>query len=260
VSPLETALMWGGIAAQAGLIALLIWRRAYKRLPLFCLYVLWSLISDSLGFLLARRSWDLYSHLFIYEISMDCLLQFGVLVELAWSMLKPLQSSLPRWTVPAIAGLVLIAGVAVWPISGSTLMHGLPPEWHLFLRLRQTSSMLQILFFVILAAGSHLFSISWRDRELQVATGLGFYSLVNLAVSLVHAQMPQIAHYHKIDEILTVSYFCALLYWAVSFAQQEALRQEFTPQMRRFLLTVSGAANSGRIALQDSSLPGNRRG
>jgi hypothetical protein len=72
--------------------------------------------------------------------------------------------------------------------------------------------------------------------------------------------MPQIAHYHKIDEILTVSYFCALLYWAVSFAQQEALRQEFTPQMRRFLLTVSGAANSGRIALQDSSLPGNRRG
>jgi hypothetical protein len=259
VSPLDTALIWSGIAAQAGLVALLIWRRAYKRLPLFCLYVLWSLISDSLGLFLAARSWDLYRHLFLYEISLDCLLQFCVLVELAWSVLKPLQSSLPRWTVPAIAGLVLIAGAAVWPISGTTLMHGLPQEWHFFLRLRQTSSMLQVLFCVVLAGGSHLFSISWRDRELQVATGLGLYSLVNLAVSLLHAQMPQIAHYHRVDQILPGAYLCSLVYWAVSFAQQEAVRQEFTPQMRSFLLTVSGSAHAGRIALQGNDLRENRR-
>jgi hypothetical protein len=256
-------LIWSGIAVQAGLIALLIWRRAYKRLPLFCIYVLWGLTSDSLGLLLSAHFGNLYSqfysHFFRYEMSIDCLLQFCVLVELSWSMLKPLQASLPRWTVPGIAGLVLVAGLAVWPIAGKTLMHGLPPEWHFFLRLRQTSSMLQILFFVALAAGSHLFSISWRDRELQVATGLGFYSLVNLAVSLLHAQMPHVANYHKVDQIVPVSYFCALAYWAVSFAQQEAVRQEFTPQMRSFLLTVSGAAHSGRIALQDNSLPGNRR-
>jgi hypothetical protein len=260
VSPLDTALMWSGFAAQVGLVALLIWRRAYKRLPLFCLYVLWSLISDSLGFLLATRFSDSYSRFYVYEISLDCVLQFCVLVELAWSVLKPLQSSLPRWTVPAIAGLVLVAGVAVWPISGTTLMHGLPPAWHFFLRLRQTSSMLQILFFMVLAAGSHLFSISWRDRELQVATGLGFYSLVNLAVSLIHAQMGKIANYHKVDEILPVAYLCTLVYWAWSFAQQEAARQEFTPQMRSFLLTVSGAAHSGRIALHGNDLRGNRRG
>jgi hypothetical protein len=170
-----------------------------------------------------------------------------------------LQSSLPRWTVPGIAGLVLLAGLAVWPITGTTLMHGLPPEFHFFLRLRMTSSMLQILFFVALAAGSHLFSISWRDRELQVASGLGFYSLVNLAVALLHAQMPGVAHYHTVDQLVPESYFCALAYWAVSFAQQEAVRQEFTPQMRSFLLTVSGAAHAGRIALQGNDLPGNRR-
>src|ERR1700761_9330082 len=98
--------MWSGIAAQAGLIALLIWRRAYKRLPLFCLYVLWSLISDLLGFFLAKSSWTSYSHFFPYEMSLDCALQFCLMVELAWSVLKPLQSSLPRWTVPALAGLV----------------------------------------------------------------------------------------------------------------------------------------------------------
>jgi hypothetical protein len=256
---IDTALILIGIVAQAGLAVLLVRRRVYKRLPLFCIYVLWGVISDSLGLLISTRFASIYPRYFIYQMALDCILQFSVLVELAWSVLKPLQSSLPRWTVPAIAGLVLIAGLAVWPISGSTLMHGLPPEWHLFLRLRQSSSMLQILFFVLLAAGSHLFSISWRDRELQVATGLGFYSLVNLAVSLVHAQMPKIAHYHMVDEILTVCYFCALMYWAVCFTQQEEARKEFTPQMRSFLLTVSGAAHAGRIALDSNSLRGNRR-
>ena len=256
----DTALIWSGITAQVGLVVLLIWRRAYKRLPLFSIYILWCLFSDSLGLLLSTHFASLYPRFFLYEMPLDSVLQFSVLVELAWSVLKPLQSALPRWTVPGIAILILIAGAAVWPIAGTTVMHGLPQEWHLILRLRQTASLLQILFFVVLAAGSQLFSISWRDRELQVATGFGFYSLVNLAASLIHAQMPQVTHYHRVDQILSASYFCTLVYWAVSFVQKEAPRQEFTPQMRSFLLTVSGAAHAGRIALQDNSLRGNRRG
>jgi hypothetical protein len=138
-------------------------------------------------------------------------------------------------------------------------MHGLPQEWHYILRLRQTSSILQVLFFVVLAAGSQLLSLSWHDRELQVATGLGFYSLVNLAVSLLHAQMPQIAHYHEIDQLLPASYLGALVYWGVSFLQKEAPRHEFSPQMRSFLLTVSGAARADRISLQENGLHGDRR-
>jgi hypothetical protein len=256
---LDTTLVWSGIAAQAALIALLIWRRAYKRLPLFCVYILWCLTSDSFGLFLSTHYRDLYSRYFLYEVPLDSLLQFGVLVELSWSVLKPLQASLPRWTVPAIAALFLIAGSVAWSIAGSTLMHGLPPEWHLILRLRQTTSMMQILFFVVLAAGSHLFSISWRDRELQLATGFGFFSLASMAVSLLHAQMPQVAHYHMVDQILPGAYFLSLSYWAVSFAQKEAIRQEFTPQMRSFLLTVSGAAHAGRIALDSNGLRSNRR-
>ncbi len=259
MSWIDTAFVWTGLAAQVGLIALLIWRRAYTRLPLFCLYMVWALVTDSLGLFLESRTGS-YNRFYIYEMPLDCLLQFCVLVELSWSILKPLQASLPRWTVPALAALVLLAGAIFWPIAGATLMHGLPAEWLFFLRLRQTSSMLQILFFLVLAAGSHLFSINWHDRELQVATGLGFFSLVSLGVSLLHAQMPQLVNYHKIDMILPLSYLCALGYWGVSFAQKETARQEFTPQMRSFLLTVSGAAHSGRIALQGNDLRGNRRG
>lgn len=255
---LDSAVIWIGYAAQAYVLAVVLQRRVYRKLPLFALYVLWTLLSDALGMLIRTKFPDYYSQFFLFELPLDSLLQLGVLVELAWSVLTPLRSSLPRWTVPGIAGLIAIAGIAVWPIAGTTVMHGLPHEWHLILRLRQTTSILQVLFFVVLAAGSQLLSIGWRDRELQVATGLGFYSLISLAVSLLHGQMPQVSpNYHRLDQALAVSYLCALVYWAVSFMQKEAPRQEFTQQMRSFLLTVSGGANAGRIALQDNRLHGN---
>jgi len=56
--------------------------------------------------------------------------------------------------------------------------------------------------------------------------------------------------YHNVDLIVTAGYACSLVYWAVSFAQQEAPRQEFTPRMESFLLAVSGAARAQRMTLE----------
>jgi hypothetical protein len=42
------------------------------------------------------------------------------------------------------------------------------------------------------------------------------------------------------------------LYWIVSFAQKEAERREFTPQMRNFLLAAAGGARATRIAMTES--------
>ena len=255
---LDLTLWFAVLAMEIVLAGFLVRRRVYRLLPIFSLYVAWTITSDVIG--IAINSW-FPSHFgiwFIFEMPLDCILQFGVLVEIAWSVLRPLRSALPRWSVFAIAILILVAGAAVWPIAGFTVMHGLPSQFHFLLRLQQTFSILRILFFVLLAAGSQLLSLGWRDRELQVATGLGFYSLVSLAVSLLHAQMPQVANYHRVDQLMPVSYLCSLVYWAFSFAQNEAPRQEFSPQMQSFLLRVSGAAHAGRIALQDSTLSDGR--
>jgi hypothetical protein len=244
------------LAMEVALVGILLRGRIYRILPIFSVYLVWTIISD-VGMLIVQRFFgNQFFRSFTYEMPMDCIMQFGVLVELSWSVLRPVRSVLPRWSIFAIAILILAAGAAVWPLAGFTIMHGLPLQFHFLLRLQQTFSILRILFFVVLAAGSQLLSLGWRDRELQVATGLGFYSLVSLAVSLLHAQMPAVAHYHRIDQLMPVSYLCSLVYWAFSFAQNEAPRQEFTPQMRSFLLKVSGATHAGRIALQDSTLRG----
>jgi hypothetical protein len=97
-----------------------------------------------------------------------------------------------------------------------------------------------------------LLSIGWRNRELQVATGLGFYSIVALAVSVLHTHQFVGAQYHWLDEMEDAGYLCALAYWVFSFATREAERRAFTPQMATFLLAVAGNARATRISLADS--------
>jgi hypothetical protein len=117
-----------------------------------------------------------------------------------------------------------------------------------------TSSALRILFFLILAACSQWLSIGWRDRELQIATGFGFFSLASLFVSFLHMnQGATTTPYHTAELMLTACYDCSIFYWIISFAQKVPERREFTPQMQNFLLAVAGSARNTRIALTDSS-------
>jgi glucose uptake protein GlcU len=94
---------------------------------------------------------------------------------------------------------------------------------------------------------------------------LGFYSLVALVVGSVQshlhvAQQNHLQHYRQLDELLVASYVGSLAYWVFSFAQKEAERREFSPQMQGLLLAVAGAARSSRIALTNSSSGKSRKG
>jgi hypothetical protein len=255
----DMAAWTAAILVQGGIVSLLIWRRVFRNLPLFVVYVVWGLLSDILGITLEKRDPHLYEHWFLYEMPFDCLLQFGVLIELAWAVLRPARASLPRTTIFVIIGMFIIAGILVWPIAGVSVLPHLSPAWHYLMRVQQTFSILRILFFLFLAGGSKLLALTPRDRELQVATGLGFYSLASLAIAVIHSRIAGFAHYHLIDQVGAVSYLVCLIYWAYSFWQKEAARHEFSPQMQSFLLAVSKTARTSRIALQENNLHGDHR-
>ena len=248
------------LGVEAVVLALLVHRRAFRQFPLFSIYLAWTIASDILLAVLFKWFPNRFLYSYLYETLIDSALQLGVLVELAWSVLRPMRAMLPKWTLMVIAALILAAGAIVWPIAGITPLKELPTQWHYQLRLEQTVSILRVLFFVILAAGSQLLSLGWRDRELQIATGLGFFSLMGLIATFLHAQLPPEHSYSLVDQIFVVgAYMCALVYWGVSFLQREAPRQEFSPQMQSLLLRISGTAKANRIALENHSLPGDRR-
>jgi hypothetical protein len=260
---LDNKLFFAGMVVEAAIIGLLFYRRVWRILPVFCIYVISGLLSDIGNYWGQRHFAGVSAHGYLIEyiatMSADSALQIGVLIELAWSILRPLRPSLSRRALPLVVLVIFAVGAAIWPFAN---VHGLekyPPAWSNLVHLLQTASVLRILFFMLLAGCSQLLSIGWRDRELQVATGLGFYSLVSLAIAMWRTHRGMSSEYAILNQIGETAYLCSLLYWAFSFAQKEAERREFTPQMQSFLLAVAGSARTTRVALSNTGHVKSRR-
>jgi hypothetical protein len=237
--------------------------KVWRILPVFGAYVVWALLSDLIWLLLQSSiiskpfSSSTSNWIFLAETVIDSILQFTVLVELTWSVLRPVRASLPRGTQFILALLIAFAGLLIWPL----VIHTVPPlrlkQDLLIFHVQETFAILRICCFLVMAGFSQLLSIGWKDRELQVATGLGFYSIVSLLVMLLHAhQGAGNDAYHRLDEAVSVSYLGTLTYWVFSFVTKEQERKEFSPQMQNLLLQLGGGARTGRIALID--LPSER--
>lgn len=247
----DTTLWFLAIGLEGAVLALLLRRHISRQLPLFTIYIAWTIVSD-LAMLSVSRWYPPthYLRIFAIEMTLDAMLQFGVLIELGWSVLRPVRALLPRTAVFGIGAILLLVSCLIWPIAGISNVPGLTQEWRLVIQLQQTSSILRIVFFLVLALFSQLLAIGWRNRELQVATGLGFYSLVSLGGLLIQIHQVSMMQYRASDRIVRISYFCCLLYWMASFVRKEAPRGEFSPKMQKLLLAVAGAARTDRIALQ----------
>lgn len=147
---------------------------------------------------------------------------------------------LPTEFLFGISLLIAAAAVLAWPLSAIKETSGYPWQLLVALHAQRTFAILRVLFFLALACSSHFLRIGWRDRELQVATGLGFYSLVSLAGTLVHSYQSYGWPYSFVDVAISCSYLLSLVYRIYSFAQQEAARRAMTPQMQSFLLGMAG--------------------
>lgn len=250
---MDTVISGCTIFAEAVIVLLLIVNHVRRSFPAFFVFSCWTLFSD-VSLLAVHSTYDPTVYFRSYEAGLivDSTMIFAVLIELAWNVLQPIRSSLPRHSWIVIAVLIVVAGLLLWPVAGLTIPAHLTKEGMYFFRLQQTTAILRVLVFLGMAVFSQFLSIGWRNRELQIATGLGLYSIVSLAVSVVHTHQIVGSQYHWLDEFGAASYLATLAYWAVCFSTKEAERQEFTPRMQNLLLGLAGAARSTRVGLTDS--------
>ena len=255
----ESLVLGCGLAAEAVLVLLLVRTRAFKVLPAFFIYICWSLLSDVLLYELRAVPAKIYYPVYEAQMVTDATLMFAVLVELGWSVLRPIRSSLPKHSWIGLAVVILLAGLVLWPVAGMAFPSHLGSAGQFFVRLQQVPAILRVVIFFGLAGFSQVIGIGWRNRELQVATGLGFYSILSLAVTVFHTHQSVLSQqYHWLDELGSAGYLCALVYWVAAFATKEAERQNFSPQMANFLLLIGGTAKAGRVALADYAVTKSR--
>ena len=252
---LGNALWFGYIGAESALLGLLFYKRFWRTFPMFFTYCCWDLSSNLAVYIISRTyspQSSVYTKAYFVQTIIDSLLQFGVLVELTWALLRPMRASITRFALVPICVLVLVAGAIIWPFAALPGIASPEKLVHILMQLQQTETILRVLFFLALAGCSQWLSLSWRDRELQVVTGLGFYSIVSLCVAMLNTHQTTQLQYRHLYEIVIGSYILSLAYWLYNFAQQEVARREFTPQMQSFLLSVAGAAHSSRVTLTES--------
>lgn len=251
----DTVLWLSASLSEAAVILLLIYRRIWRNFPVFFTYSVWTLAASMGIYAVSRNlSSSAYLNTYLVDTIVDSALLFSVLVELAWSLLRPIRASLSRGVLVVIAIGTMVMGAAIWPftsIPGNS--SNLSRELITVLQLQQAVTILEIIFFLAFVALTQVLSIGWKDRELQIATGLGFTSLVGVAVTILHQQPAFRLQYNRLNQLAVAAYLCSLLYWVVSFSQKEELRREFTPQMQSMLLAVAGAARATRIGLADST-------
>lgn len=256
---LDKVLFFAYVAVETALVGLLLYRRVWQTFPLFFSYCIWDILSNVCTYIVLHHYQAQYFQVYFVQTIIDSILQFCVLVELAWSALRPVRASLSRRALIVVGALILLVGAAIWPFAAITGLAQAGRQWLLLTQLEQTVSILRILFFLLLAGGSQFLSIGWRDRELQVATGLGFFSLVSVVVSMLQSHQTTGLQYVHLQLIVEVAFLCSLLYWVVAFTRKEAQRREFTPQMQSMLLAVAGAAHSTRTALDDARADNSRK-
>ena len=240
------------IASVAGEIlvcSVLLWRRSWRKYPTFFVYLLWTILSD-LSFLFFPQIYQDKLKNYIVEISIDSILQFFVLMELGWAVLRPVRSSLPKgvtWFVPV---LLVVLSLVCWPLAGFVVPAGLSTHGSELVIIQQAISLLRVTVLLALVAFSQFLSIGWRDRELQIASGLGFYSILSLVIWIIHTHQSVGSQYHWLDLVTSFGYLGTLAYWVVSFAQKEPEVRTISPQMMRFLVSIGGSLQAERVALE----------
>jgi hypothetical protein len=235
-----------GLVAEISLLIALAVRRQYKVFPLFTLYVAFNLLSDVVvGALMVLYPIHVARSLMFGLLPLQYLLELAILLEIAWNVLRPVHASLPRGSIRvfgAVVALALFCGVLLaWHFgnTGNKIQDVRVP-------LDLTVGLLRMLIFVATVAFAQLLGIGWKNKVLQLATALSFFSAVSLIVSLVERYS---GRSQELDGLVNVAFVLEFAFLVWAFTTKEVRRREFSPQMEQFLVTLAGRAKLARTAL-----------
>ena len=259
VAGIDQAIWLAGFACEILLFAILLARRQYRHFPIFVAWIGVLIITDPVMFwATGHLSEGTYYRAFAISSGVSYLLQLALLAEVAHAVLRP---GVRETRVLLASTLALSAGLLL-PV----ILWAFNPSWHgqasqIFDRIMivvLSFAFLRILLFALIAGFSQMLGITWRNHVIRLAAGLAFYGVVavisQLTIShLSYSNAPLYnVLYHLLDRMQVTALIASLAFWVYSFVQKEAPRREFTPQMQRFLVTISENARQTRLGLTRS--------
>jgi hypothetical protein len=210
---IDLTLWLAGIGLEAVLLALVIWKRAYRTLPFFSWFFIWCLFSDA-GMAIAHMFPNAYLPATLANITVDALFQLAILAELGSVVIRFNHVSPPGRKV-----IVLLTALA-FLLTGSLNKWSFPTQLPvldlLYLVLMQLLAVLRVVFLLTLVWWSSLKGLRWPTRELRIVTGLGVYILATFCVAILHSHIMVGMQFHWLDQLLVGAYLWTLSYWILA--------------------------------------------
>ncbi len=210
---IDLTLWLAGILMETVLLGLVIWKRAYRSLPVFACYLIWCLLSDA-GMAVANQFPNAYLPATLVNITVDALLQLAILAELGREVVRHNRVSPPSRVV--IGLLTAVAVVLAGSLNKWTIPTHLPILDMLYVVLMQLLAILRVVFLLTLVWWSSLQGLRWPTRERRIVTGLGFYIIATLSVAILHTHNMVGMEYHWLDQLLVGAYLWTLSYWILA--------------------------------------------
>jgi hypothetical protein len=235
-----------GLLAEISLFVVLLVRRQYRSFPVFTLCIACNLLSDiGVGILIVVAPPHVGQSVTLGLLPLQYLLDLAVLLEISWHVLRPVYTSLPRGSVGVFVTAMMLAvlgGVLLAYHFGNTGNKAQDLKAPLDLMV----GLLRMLIFAATAGFSQLLGIGWKNRVLQLATGLSFYSAADLIATLVERYSGDSSN---LEAIRVFAWAMELVFFLWVFTTKEVRRQEFSPQMEQFLVTLAARARLARTVL-----------
>jgi hypothetical protein len=253
LSSIDTALWLAGIAGELLLVLILITQRSFRTFPVLFAWITFVLFLEPTFYLLLRYSSpETYYRVFFALDLPQYLLEAGVLVEISLNVLNPIKKAAPRKLMIGFSITILIIAVIGFLIAARVNSATLSDP-RLFTVVNTTMAILRLAVFILIAASSQLLGLSWKNHVLQLTSGLAFYAVVTLIVELAHSHLRAGPSYYSsyvaLDHLRIGGYLCALYFWCYAFALKEVPRKEFSPQMAKFLVSISGSTERQRAVI-----------
>lgn len=228
----DTTVTLAGMGLETVLFAVLVGKRVYRTLPAFAFYTGIGLCFGAACLPVARFFPAAKRPFWMTYDAVDALLYLWVLAEVGKNLIRYNRAPSPRRL--AIIFLFLLAAIPICFLVRWTIPLRVSFILRLAYWLLQALSVLEVAAVLALIWWGSLQNLRWPDRELRVVTGLGFSSLVELGVAILHFHGFIGSQYHWLDLLPPVGFSGVLAWWLLYFAFDPGAAAEVEPREAKF--------------------------
>ena len=238
LSALDQLLWAANFSCFVALLCVLIYRQRWKEIPVFTTLIAYD-VAKTIALFLAFRtgSRHLYAAIYWSAAYLDFCLQLGVVIEMARIVLRPtgtwVQDAKKQFVFWGSAGAA-VAAVLAWAVS--------PPSARALERWEMRGNLFTVLVIcelvTVITITSNKLGLGWRSHVMALGQGLAAWSVVAVAVEVLHSYLGKVRAFLPLEHVLMVASLGTLGYWMVRLWQEEPVRQPISSDLQAYILAL----------------------